>query len=229
VPIQNPSSKIQNEIVIYTARQLEELHKTNGHVRLPVGSRLTPMASDWLKRKNVAIVYGDGEPAKPAASAAGAFASSSTTAIGAPAAPGAILWWCDGPCGAAKAAIAAQARESNLQPLPVTADPKQLVAAIKHLAGEIKADRAAAGVLLVQSGAAAVVYANRCRSLRAILGTCRDAVQQGIELVGANVLVIETPYQTTQQTRNLLGQFVRLRRTVSDDVRKQLEELASCE
>jgi hypothetical protein len=215
--------------MIYTARQLEDLHKTNGHVRLPVGSRLTPMACDWCRRKNVSVVYGEApRPAASAAASATTPASSTPGAPAAPAAPGAILWWCDGPCGAAKAAVAAQARESNLQPVPVATDPKQLFAAIKHMAGEIRTDRASAGVLLVQSGAAAVVYANRCPALRAILGTCRDAVQQGIELVGANVLVIETPYQTTQQTRNLLGQFVRLRRTVSDDVRKQLEELATC-
>ena len=139
-----------------------------------------------------------------------------------------ILWWCDGPCGAAKAALAAQARETNLQPMPVTAEPKYLVAAVKQLANEIKADRATAGVLLVQTGAAAVVYANRCASLRAILGTCRDAVVQGIDQLAANVLVIETPYQTLQQTRNLLSQFVRGRKVLGDDVKRQLAELATC-
>jgi ribose 5-phosphate isomerase RpiB len=139
-----------------------------------------------------------------------------------------LLWWCDGPCGAAKAAVAAQARETNLQPMPVTAEPKYLVAAVKHLANEVKADRAAGGVLLVQTGAAAVVYANRCPSLRAILATCRDAVVQGVDQLAANVLVIETPYQTLQQTRNLLSQFVRGRRILSEDVKRQLQELSSC-
>jgi hypothetical protein len=145
-----------------------------------------------------------------------------------PAAAGTWLWWCDGPCGAAKAAVAQQARETNLQPLPVTAEPKYLVAAIKHLAGEVKNDRAVGGVLLVQSGAAAVVYANRCSSLRAILGTCREAVQQGIKLVGANVLVIETPHLTLQQARNVLSLFVRMRREPGADVKRMLAELASC-
>jgi hypothetical protein len=115
-----------------------------------------------------------------------------------------------------------------LQPLPVPAEPKYLVGAIKHLAAEVKHDRAVGGVLLVQSGAAAAVYANRCPSLRAILGTCRDAVQQGLELVGANVLIVETPHLTLQQARNVLSLFVRMRREPGDDVQRMLQELASC-
>ena len=215
--------------MIVTARQLEELHKSNGHVRLPVGARLTPMASDWVKRRGVAIVYdGQAAPAAAADAPQGAAAIHPSVIPNLPTAAGAWLWWCDGPCGAAKAAVAQQARETNLQPLPVTAEAKYLVAAIKHLAGEVKAERAVGGVLLVQSGAAAVVYANRCPSLRAILGTCRDAVQQGIELVGANVLVMETPHLTLQQARNVLSLFVRMRREPSADVKRMLQELTSC-
>jgi len=214
--------------MIFTARQLQDLHKTNGHVTLPVGARLTPMATDWLKHTGVSAVY-NGQatagaatsPARPAAQTVGMVANPPTMS-------GTFLWWCDGPCGAAKAALAAQARETVLQPMPVTAEPKYLVAAIKQLAGEVKADRAAGGVLLVQSGAAAVVYANRCPSLRAILGTCRDTVQQGIDLVGANVLIVETPHQTLQQVRNVLSLFVRMRREPSGDVQRQLAELATC-
>jgi ribose 5-phosphate isomerase RpiB len=174
---------------------------------------LTPLASDWLKSRQLRISYeGDGALSKSAN----------------PTSSGLILWWCDGPCGQAKAALAAQARESNLQPMAVPEEPRQLVAAIKHLADEIKNDRAAMGVLVVQTGAAAVVYANRCPSLRAILGTCRDAVQQGVEQLAANVLVIEHPYQTLQQVRNLLGQFVRIRRELSDEVKQKLKDLSSC-
>jgi hypothetical protein len=218
--------------MIFTARQLEDLHKTNGHVTLPIGARLTPLARDWVRGKSVAVRYGQA-PAPEGASLAkreSVVGSSEalTNASSSPAPAGLTLWWCDGPCGAAKAAVASVARDSNLQPMPIAAEPKALVAAVKHLAGEIKSDRAAAGVLLVQSGAAAVVYANRCPSLRAILGTCRDAVQQGLDQLSANVLVIEHPYQTLPQARNLLSQFVRTRRTLSDDVKRQLQELSSC-
>ena len=218
--------------MIFTARQLEDLHKTNGHVMLPLGARLTPMAHDWARSRKVAIGY-DGQRA----TAAGAASATRSSAVEvpqalapstAPASAGQILWWCDGPCGAAKAALAAVGREANVQPMTINAEPKFLVGAIKHLAKEIKADRAAAGILLVQSGAAAAVYANRCPSLRAILGTCRDAVQQGLDQVGANVLIVETPHQTLQQVRNVLSLFVRMRRTPSDDVKRQLQELTTC-
>ena len=117
--------------MIYTARQLEDLHKTNGHVRLPVGARLTPNASDWVKRKGVAVAYGE-DRATEVASAAPTVHIPVVASTPAPA--GAWLWWCDGPCGAAKAALAAQARETNFHPMPVTAEPKYLVPAIKHLA-----------------------------------------------------------------------------------------------
>ena len=216
--------------MIFTARQLEDLHKSNGHLRLPVGARLTPMASDWLRKRQIAVAYGiDENASSSAAPAAGTSVRRSSTSIsGAPATPGTILWWCDGPCGPAKAALAAQTRETNLVPMPVTAEPKYLIGAIKHLAGEIRNDRAAAGVLLVQSGAAAVVFANHCPSLRAILATRRESVQQGVDRVSANVLVIEHPYQTLQQVRNMLSLFVRARRDMSEDVKRQLQELAAC-
>ena len=209
--------------MIFTARQLEDLHKSNGHVRLPIGARLTPLATDWLRHRNIRAVYDGQSLASPPKAEASVPATSN-----APSSGDAILWWCDGPCGPAKAAIASATRESKLQPMNVNSEPKYLVTAIKHLASEVKNDRAAAGILLVQTGASAVVYANRCPSLRAILGTCRDAVQQGVDQLAANVLIIETPYQTLSQVKNVLSQFIRARRTLSDDVKRQLAELASC-
>jgi hypothetical protein len=203
--------------MIYTARQLEELHKNNGHVRLPIGARMTPMARDWLRTKKLSIAYDEGPGpegpglAKPAASAAGHF-----------------LWWCDGPCGAAKAAVLAQAKETNLQPMTINSEPKYTAAAVKQLAREIREGQAVGGIFLVQTGAAAVVFANRCSSLRAILGTCREAVQQGIDAVGANVLIVETPHLNLSQTRNVLSLFVSKRREPSFEVQQQLQELASC-
>jgi ribose 5-phosphate isomerase RpiB len=203
--------------MIYTARQLEELHKTNGHVRLPVGARMTPMASDWLRSKKLSIVYAD-EPQS----------ATKETALSSPAQTDQWLWWCDGPCGAAKAAVLAQAKETNLQPMTINAEPKYTAAAVKQLAKEIREGQAIGGVLLVQTGAAAVVFANRCPSLRAMLGTCRESVQQGIDSVGANVLIIETPHLNLSQMRNVLSLFVSKRREPGLEVKQQLQELASC-
>ena len=140
----------------------------------------------------------------------------------------AFLWWCDGPCGPAKAAVVAEEKQSNLRPLDKPADAKQIVGAIKALAAEVKSGRATGGVLLVQNAALAVIYANRCPSLRAILGTCLEAVEQGVQQIAANVLIVEYPYKTLQQIRNMLARFLRAQRSLSEDARRQLQELASC-
>ena len=220
--------------MIVTARQLDDLHKrsgSNGHVTLPYRARLSPLAADWVRQKKVVLGYSDGDaqptngsaPTPPAgrpASAGTPHATASPT--------GTTIGWCDGPCGPAKAAITAQAKESSLHPLDLPPDPRQVVPVVKSVASEIKAGRAQAAVLLVQSGAAAMVYANRCPSLRAVLGTCMESVEQGVQQVAANVLVIEHPHRTLQQVKNVVGRFVRARRALPEDVRRQHEERASC-
>src|SRR4051794_12826730 len=112
--------------MIFTARQLEDLHKSNGHVVLPYGARLTPLAVDWARGKKIAIGYGPDELVKQ---------SNGVSAVGAggaakPQAAGAFLWWCDGPCGAAKAAVGAQAKESSLSAVDLPGEAKHLVAVI---------------------------------------------------------------------------------------------------
>jgi ribose 5-phosphate isomerase RpiB len=226
--------------MIVTARQVEDLYRlagSNGHVTLPYRARLSPLAHDWLKAKRVAVGYSD-----VAVNAAGAAAApvavqlampvgpvTSTHAFApAPTAPGTFLWWCDGPCGPAKAALIAHEKESGLRALDIPPDAKRIASVIKALAAEVKAARAAGSVLMVQNGAVALVFANRCPSLRAVLGTSLEAVEQGVQQVAANVLVIEYSRQTLQQMKNLLGRFVRGRRELGEDVRRQLEDLASC-
>jgi ribose 5-phosphate isomerase RpiB len=231
--------------MIVTARQLEDLHRQNGgngHVVLPYRARLTPLAQDWVKAKRVALGYGD--IGKPRSGNGVTLASSTSPAAGEVKKDGcctkcahdsgpccsatAYLWWCDGPCGPAKAALTIHEKESALKALDAQGGASQVVPVIKKLAAEVKAGHAAGGVLMVQSGAAAMVYANRCPSLRAVLGTCQDAVEQGIQQVAGNVLVIEYPHKTLQQMKNMLGRFVKARRELGADVKRQLQELSSC-
>jgi ribose 5-phosphate isomerase RpiB len=233
--------------MIVTARQLEDLHRSNGangHVVLPYRARLTPLAQDWLKHKRVAVGYsGDGTVTVASAAVPASTPSSDTTpapvsgraqhAGFAAAAPSKtsgepFVWWCDGPCGPTKAAIVSQEKESNLRPMQLAPGATQVIAAIKQLASDVKSGTVAGGILIVQHGAAAMVFANRCPSLRAVLGTCFEAVEQGVQQVGANVLVIEHAYKTLPQVKNLLSRFLRGNRELSEDVRRQLAELASC-
>jgi hypothetical protein len=209
--------------MILTARQLEDLHKStgsNGHVTLPRQARLTPNAQDWLKQRRIEVGFVDGDAVNPRGTASAPETRSPGGAS--------FLWWCDGPCGPAKAAIVTQSRESDLKELAIAQDRNHLVAAIKAIAAQVKSNQSAGAVLLVQNGANAVVFANRCPSLRAIIGTCIDAVDQGLGQVAANVLIIEHPYKTLSQVKNLVSRFVRGPSTVSDELKQQLSELTSC-
>jgi ribose 5-phosphate isomerase RpiB len=210
--------------MIYTARQLEDLHKSgaSSQIILPYGARLTPLASDWVRSKKLAIGYSNIEAPQPLVKAIGSPAAAATD--GSP-----LLWWCDGPCGAAKAAVGSQSKETSLAAITIPTEAKNLIKVVKHIATEVKASRAGGGVLLVETGAAAMIFANRCPSLRAVLGTCLEAVEQGIQFTAANVLVIEYPHKTLSQIKNFLGRFARAgQRTLGDDMKQQLQELASC-
>ena len=211
--------------MIYTARQLADLHKSNGHVVLPYGARLTPLATDWARAKKIQVGYGPDELVKlQGALGAGGVGKAATTQATA----GAFLWWCDGPCGAAKAAVAAQAKESSIGAVDLPADVKQLFTTIKRIAAAVKDGKSVGGVLLVQSAAAAIVLANRCPSLRAIVGTTLESLEAGIAQVAANVIVIEYSGKTFPQIKNLISRFVRAKRDLGEDVKLQLQELASC-
>jgi hypothetical protein len=120
-------------------------------------------------------------------------------------------------------------KEAPLKAMLLPPDRKWIVAVAKELASEIKSGRASAGVVVVQNAAAAIIYLNRCPALRAVVGTCLEAVEQGLQQVAANVLVIEHPHKTLPQVKNMLGRFVRAgRRELSEEVRRHLQELATC-
>jgi hypothetical protein len=215
--------------MIFTARQLEDLHRTNGNGQLvlPYGARLTPLATDWIRSRKIQLGYGPDELVKEN-TAIGSAITDAHAAKPQPANVGSFLWWCDGPCGAAKAAIGALAKENNLTAIDNPAESNQLVPVLKRLTTDVKSNQSAGGLLLMQSGAAAVVLANRCPPLRAILGTTLESLESGIAGVAANVLVVEYPRKSFSEIRNLLSRFARARRELREDTRRQLQELSSC-
>jgi hypothetical protein len=240
--------------MIVTARQLQDLHSRGGpgdQIILPYGARLTPLALDWIRAKRISVGYA---PLETISSSPGtpAFGSEAQARRGegrgeglhlqsskapspqpSPGVPGegekgAILWWADGPCGPAKAAVAAQSRETTLAPIDLPAEPTQLVRAIKHLAAQAKSSKCTGGILLVKSAAEPIVYANRCPSLRAVVGTCLESVDQAMNAIAPNVLILEYPYKSLPQIRNLLARFARGPRNPGEEIQHRLKELASC-
>jgi hypothetical protein len=212
--------------MIFTARQLEDLHKSNGHVVLPYGARLTPLAVDWARSKKIQVGYGPDELVKSPGNGAARPAGEGNTAK--PQADGTFLWWCDGPCGAAKAAVGALAKESSLAAIDLPADPKQLVSAIKRISAAVKEGKSTGGVLILNSGGAATVLANRVPALRAVLGTTFESLESAIAAVAPNLLIVEYPRKSFSELRNLISRFLRAKRALPDGLTRQLNELASC-
>lgn len=208
--------------MIYTARQLEDLHKANGHIVLPYGARLTPLAVDWARAKKITVGYGPDELVKSS--------SSKPTAATAPqqSPAGAYLWWCDGPCGAAKAAVGALARESSLSPIDLPSEAKRIACVVKSIAKSVSQNKSVGAALLVSSAGAATVFVNRCPSLRAVVGTTLESLEAAIAQVAPNVLIVEYPGKTFPQIKNLLSRFIRAKREVGEELNKQLAEVASC-
>jgi ribose 5-phosphate isomerase RpiB len=211
--------------MIFTARQLEDLHKSNGHVVLPYGARLTPLATDWARSKKIQVGYGPDELVKSQGNGAAKPVGEGTAAK--PQADGGFLWWCDGACGAAKAAVGALAKESSLVAIDLPADTKQLVTVIKRIAAAVKGGKSTGAVLILNSGGAASVLANRVPALRAILGTTFESLESSVTSVAPNVLIVEYPRKSFSELRNLISRFLRAKREPSDDLTRQLKELAN--
>jgi hypothetical protein len=199
--------------MFYTARQLESLLKENGSIVLPYRARLTPLAKDWVRRQRVQIGYADVE-----------LKNGSKVAKPVEQHP-LYLWWCDGPCGSAKAALMNAGREARLEAMAILEDSSRVLSAIRHLASEVKAGSVAGGVLIMKRSAVASVYANRCSSLRAIVGTSLPTVEAGINELAANVLILEADQLTLNEMKHLILRFAKAPRELKESVGRELGEL----
>jgi hypothetical protein len=199
--------------MMFTARQLEALWKTEGKIVLPYRARLTPLAKDWVRAKKITLGYADLQAANAQPQAA---------KIG-----GKFVWWCDGPCGVAKAALAATARESTLEPMAILEDATRVLAAVRHLIREVKEKRAAGAILVTGNTAAAGMYANRSPLLRAIVGMGLTQVEQAVKELSANVLIVEADKHTLMQLKAMFSRFVKASRTSSETVERELKELSA--
>ena len=187
--------------MFYTARQLEQLLKESGSIVLPYRARLTPAAKDFVREKKITVGYAD---------------------VSAPAGPESLkaavppyLWWCDGPCGIAKAAISNVASDTPLAPMVILSDSTRVKSAVDHLTREVAEKRSSGGILVAPHAGVATVLANRSKPLRAIVGTSLAAVEAGINDVAANVLIVETDRLAIGEMRQLIRRFVTAKRTTA--------------
>jgi hypothetical protein len=198
--------------MIFTARQLEDMHRAAGQIVLPYRARLTPLAKDWLKAKQIAVGYSEVVAAKPAD-----IRQSKAAALP-------MLWWCDGAAGSARTAVTSAAKEISLDQMIAG----QLPAAIKMLVAQVKSKKIAGGVLLVKNPSLALVYANRNAAIRAVAASTLLSLDEAINAVSPNVLVIEHTRLTVQQIKNMILRFARSGPGPSELLQNDLKEMAQC-
>jgi hypothetical protein len=189
-----------------TARQLEDTAAKL--VRLAPDARLTPLARDFARHNGIQVEQVCAEEAGPSGIV------------------GQWLWWTDGQCPAVEALTSELA--DGLRSVSQPHRPGSLHTAVKHFARQVADGAAVGGVLFVASAARAGCYANRCPGLRAVVGTCGGAVEQGVEQLAANVLIVEYPYHGLGEMRSMVGRFIESPRRHLADVERCLQELSTC-
>jgi ribose 5-phosphate isomerase RpiB len=206
---------------IITASQLQSLGSKTVH--LDPRARLTPLAMDYVRENKLALCYVNNPPSSPASAADSSGSAASTI----PSANGSRwLWWIAGKCPVFDD-LSTQWRQRW-----VTTSHRRELAVLHHVIGDL-ADRVASGkvnggVLFVPGGARAVVLANRCRSLRAVVGFESRAVEQAIEHAAANVLIIEYPHVSRAVMTQMVQRFIDAPRPAQAHMQQQMRELSRC-
>ncbi|MCC6681575.1 MAG: hypothetical protein IT445_11795 [Phycisphaeraceae bacterium] len=168
-----------------TANQLEDALNAakGGSVTLAADAKLTPLAQD-LVRKFAKRVRREG-------------VSEDSTDIGQIVGGLPWMWWTCGSCQAVQRVV--EERRSRLLPCIAPRQGRMIARAVRDIDAAVAEGRAAGGLMFVTKAARAMCLANRRRALRAILGHCDDAVSEGIAEVGANLLVLEFPFNDYAQ------------------------------
>jgi ribose 5-phosphate isomerase RpiB len=160
------------------------LKRAGAEIRLAKDALITPAARDWLKEHAVPVTWVDGEAAK----------------VG-----GSLAVVMDGSLPEMRAMRAMLDRQGGLgEVIDPAAGAGGLASATRRLCGMIVRKEASKGVVFAADGAVAVCVANKHNGVRAALGTNLPAVEDACRELGANVLVVEYPRQTTYQVRQMI-------------------------
>lgn len=204
---------------IVTAAQLQSaIDAAPGRVALLASdARPTPLAHDLIRQHPDRVRY-----------AASARATGSSRADGSEsdARPGrddTWLWWIDGRCPAVHELT--QRLRSRLRTCGANRSPSSLADVIRTLAVSVRCGAAAGGLLFVGSAARAMCMANRCPSLRAVQGTCVEAVDEAVRELSANVLIVEYPRHGLRSLSEMVERVMRDVPRVSPVVQRELTDL----
>lgn len=207
---------------IITANQLQAALDAapDGVVLLGPTARLSPLAND-LARKFAARVKRVSSDAAGVTTGNAGGASASASAASLP-----WMWWIDGTCPVVRD-VTAQ-RSDRLRLVSAGATPGALAHAVRELAVAIKSRSVAGGLLFVHNAARAACLANRCASIRAVVGTCGEAVEQGVTELGANTLIVEYPHHGYRSVTAMVDRMLAQPPRPPAAVERDLADLHRC-
>jgi len=215
-PSQDPTPASPSSVAplsgVVTASQLQEAMNASadGVALLAPDAKLSPLANDLIRQ----------HPQKIRRAAAGEMPTQSTTA------PSNWMWWIDGQCPVVNEIVGTH--RDQLQSIAASRASTSLGQVVRELASAVKAKRVAGGILFVHNAARAMCFANRCQSLRAVVGTCGEAVEQGITDLGANVLVVEYPHHGLRSMGAMVSRVLQQPPAAPAAVLRDLGDLHRC-
>jgi len=196
---------------IVTANQLQSAIESSpdGVAHLTADARPTPLANDFIRQhpakiRRVSMLAGGG--------------SSGNAVTASP-----WVWWMDGMCSAAQEIT--RQRSARLRPLTASRSSSSLGAVTREVASLLKGRQAAGALLFVQNAARASCFANRCSSIRAVVGTCGEAVEQSIAELGANCLVIEYPHVGPKAMAAMIDRMLQTHPKAPATIERELADL----
>lgn len=203
---------------IITANQLQEAltASPDGNVWLAPDARLTPLANDWARQHKEKIRRGSPASQVVGSPQQGVQASS----------PSSWLWWIDGQCSAVHEVT--RQMQGQLRPLAAGPHASALPQVVRDIASALKTKQIAGAFLFVPNAARAMCYANRCSSIRGVVGTCGEAVEQGVTELGANLLVMEYPHQGPRAMAAMMQRMMQQTPGASPSVERDLADLHRC-
>ena len=214
---------------IVTASQLQEAMNLSpdGVATLTNDARLTPLANDLVRQHPDRVCRTPGTPPVPPGSpAVGTSPGRSGAPIPGSPADWPWFWWIDGSCPAVHELTSARA--GSLRSSGAARHPAALAQVVRDLAGALKSQPIAGGLLFVHNAARAMCFANRCAAIRAVVGTCGEAVEQGIAELGANVLVIEYPHQGPRAMEAMVDRVMQQQPQPPPTIQRELADLHRC-
>jgi len=198
-----------------TANQLQEAINASGEgiALLSPDAKLTPLANDFVRQHPEKIKRASSLESRPSGGGGSVAASS-------------WLWWIDGACPAAQQVVSE--RSGQLRAMAMSRSQSSLGQVVRELASSIKAGSVDGGVLFVHNAARAMCFANRCASIRAVVGTCGEAVEQGVNEMGANVLVLEYPHHGHRAMAGMVDRMLQQPPRIPPAVQRELADLHRC-